>query len=198
MAISRFSDSSIQDGIPKYDSIWDGTTAVGSMEAISGTVLPSGVSGMYEVNFNNIPQTYSSLKLVVFGQAQVAGAGFSGLNTYLNADKTETNYYRHYLIGNSSTVGSGGSNNSAFGYVNGGNSLSKAYGICMIDILDYTNTNKYKTLRAISGTDNNDIATGYVIKNSMLWKNTAAINSITLYSPYPYAQYSSFSLYGIK
>jgi hypothetical protein len=198
MAISRFLDSSIQDGIPKYDSIWDGTTAVGSMEAISGIVLPSGVSGMYRIDFNNIPQTYSSLKLVLFGQTKYATAGFSGLNTYLNYDTTETNYWRHYLIGNGSTVAGGSGNNSAFGYLNGGNSLSKAYGICIIDILDYTNTNKYKTLRAISGSDNNDISSGYAIKNSMLWKNTAATNSITLVSYYEYGQYSSFSLYGIK
>jgi hypothetical protein len=68
----------------------------------------------------------------------------------------------------------------------------------IIDVLDYANTNKYKTLRGLTGynsnasTDSIDFASGN-------WRNTAAITSITI-SPISgsWAQYSQISLYGIK
>ena len=95
------------------------------------------------------------------------------------------------------TAAGGGGNNSAFGYGNGGNSLSKPYGVTIIDILDYTNTNKYTTSKAVSVSENND-TTGYVIYNSLLWSNTAAVTTIRITSYYAWTAYSSFALYGIK
>jgi hypothetical protein len=69
----------------------------------------------------------------------------------------------------------------------------------VIDILDYANTNKYKTIRYLSGYDAN--GSGRVGLGSGSWRSTSAVTSITLqgleYSS-NYKQYSSFALYGIK
>jgi len=67
----------------------------------------------------------------------------------------------------------------------------------VIDILDYANTNKYKTSRNLAGYDNN--SGGRVSLNSGNWRNTNAITSITLTCRSDnFQQYSQFALYGIK
>jgi hypothetical protein len=75
--------------------------------------------------------------------------------------------------------------------------ISSVFAANVIDILDYANTNKYKTTRSFSGADNN--GSGFVQFMSGLWMNTAAITSITILpNSDNFAQYSSFALYGIK
>jgi hypothetical protein len=70
----------------------------------------------------------------------------------------------------------------------------------VFDILDYTNTNKYKTIRTLSGTNNNSAGTNsYVRFSSGLWMNTNAITSVTIYAASGnFAQHSQLALYGIK
>jgi hypothetical protein len=72
------------------------------------------------------------------------------------------------------------------------------YGPVICDILDYSSTSKNKTLRALSGWDNN--GSGLIVINSAFNGSTAAINSISMNSDSgtDFMQYSSFALYGIK
>ena len=74
---------------------------------------------------------------------------------------------------------------------------ANSYGVNIIDILDYTNTNKYKTTRMISGYDVNG-ATGFIQQSSGLWMNTSAINRIDLVSSGNFTTASTFALYGVK
>ena len=78
------------------------------------------------------------------------------------------------------------------------NSGANMFGSGVIDILDYANTNKYKTVRTLSGDDKN--GSGYVVFGSGLWQNTNAVSTITLtnHGATNFQQYSSFALYGIK
>jgi hypothetical protein len=72
------------------------------------------------------------------------------------------------------------------------------YGVGVIDLLDYTNTNKYKTKRAISGLDVNGSGGGIDIDSS-LWMNTNAVTSIKLFPDVgSLVQYSTFALYGVN
>ena len=67
----------------------------------------------------------------------------------------------------------------------------------VIDILDYANTNKYKTSRGLSGYDAN--GSGLLYLASGLWMNTAAITSIEITDALGnFATNSTFALYGIK
>ena len=68
----------------------------------------------------------------------------------------------------------------------------------IVDVLDYANTNKFKTIRNLEGFDVNGSG-GLVALTSGLYRSTSAITSIKL-TPNAgnYAQYSHFALYGIK
>jgi hypothetical protein len=65
-----------------------------------------------------------------------------------------------------------------------------------LDILDYKDTNKYKTVRDLSGLDAN--GSGGVEFGSGLWMNTAAINTLKVYAIGNLVQYTQFALYGVK
>ena len=170
----------------------------GAYESIGAVTIPAG-NTTTTFTFGNIPQTYTHLQLRLFGQTNTASTGFNGLNLYFNTDNTSGNYYRSYNIvgATTGTPGGGGSTGNAIGYLNGGNSLSSAYGISIYDIFNYTNTDTKKSVKNISSADNNG-STSYNIFGSMLWSSTAAINGVNVFSYYPLTQYSSIALYGIK
>jgi hypothetical protein len=75
---------------------------------------------------------------------------------------------------------------------------SLLFGVSIIDILDYSNTNKQKTLKALSGNDR--AGSGNLAIGSSLWVDTDAITSILIepLSSANWVEYSHFALYGIK
>lgn len=196
MAISRLSDASIQDGLPKFDNLWDGFTAVGSMEPISAITLSTSSDS---VTFNNIPGTYSHLQLRLLARTSRAEID-DGFEIQLNGD-TGTNYRYHYLNGSGSTTFAyteGSMTGLVAPVVAGASAGASIFGAVIMDILDYSNTNKYTTTRASGGIDNN--GSGAVRTQSGLWLNTAAVTSMKIQSNAlgDFVTNSSFSLYGIK
>lgn len=189
MAISRLSDASIQDGLPKFDNLWDGFSAVGAMEPISAITLASASAS---IEFNNIPSTYTHL--------QIRGIARTPTNVSLGIrfNDATTNYARHFLNGSGTSAAAGGAASQTHGYAGTAAQASNTFGANVIDILDYTNTNKYKTVRTLSGSDAN--GSGFVQFMSGLWQSTNAITSIYLFQIEgdSFQLYSSFSLYGIK
>ena len=151
-----------------------------------------GSGGTSSISFTSIPSVYKHLQIRAMTMAS-AGATTNGI-TWINSDTTGTNYYTHNLTGNGSTAAAGSYNYPYTPFFGGGTSAPQ--GIIM-DLLDYTDTNKYKTFKILSGYDAN--GSGNMSFTSQLWKNTAAITSIqiTLTSG-NWAQYSKFALYGIK
>jgi hypothetical protein len=74
---------------------------------------------------------------------------------------------------------------------------ASVYGANVIDILDYANTNKYKTARGLGGYDTN--GGGEILFSSGNWRSTAAITSITLNTDATnWTTATTFALYGIK
>jgi hypothetical protein len=198
MAISRLSDASIQDGLPKFDNLWDGFSAVGSMEPISAITLSASSAS---VEFNNIPSTYSHLQIRYI--ARKDGALNDTTNILMNFNGSTSSIYNdHYLLGNGgSASGSGSSGNVtriASIYFAGGGMTANTFGAGIIDILDYANTSKSKTTRQLSGVSSNAAsAIDYILFGSGLYGSTSAITSITLTGS-NFVAGSSFSLYGIK
>lgn len=157
----------------------------GDYESIATVTVGSG--GSSSISFSSIPSTYKHLQLRIFG----SGATSDGL-IYFNGDTTNANYYRHEVYGNGATVSADAFN--APYYDAGG--ISSSYPLVeIIDILDYANTNKNKTLRNLWGYDFN--GSGRVGLLSIGWTNTSAISSISL-SNRTYNQYSQIALYGIR
>jgi hypothetical protein len=154
----------------------------------------SGTGSSGTITFSSIPSTYTHLQLRVFSAtSRVGGASGSGAMQF-NSDTTGTNYYTHALYGNGATP-SAAAFNENYGLWYYGDTTTYVAGV--IDILDYANTNKYKTVRELIGFDQN--GSGQVGLISMLWKNTAAISTITFTAPtYNFGTGARFALYGIK
>jgi hypothetical protein len=163
----------------------------GSYESISTVTLSSSASN---VTFSSIPATYTHLQ--VRGIARHSSVE-TDIIVQLNSD-TGSNYSQHRLYGTGSATGaSGDASQTAMNYCGRMDATANTFGTNVIDILDYTNTNKYKTLRVLMGFDAN--GSGYVSLGSGLWMNTNAVTSVKL-SPYSgnFVQYTQFALYGIK
>lgn len=167
----------------------------GSYFPISAVTVPSG--GTASITFSSIPSTYTHLQIRIMGRSDRASTR-DVVSLKFNSD-SGANYTEHYLYGDGSSANAGGSTGatSANTYrIAGGSAASNIQGTIIIDILDYANTNKYKTLRSLGGVDLN--GSGEIWFNSSLWLNTNAINNIVLTSIGTLQQYSSFALYGIK
>ena len=161
-----------------------------SYESIATVTVGSG--GSSTVTFSSIPSTYKHLQIRAMTMAS-AGATTNGI-TWINSDTTGTNYYTHNLTGNGSSAAAGAYNYPYTPFFGGGTSAPQGM---VMDLLDYADTNKYKTLRILSGYDAN--GSGNISLTSQLWKNTAAITNVQFaVTSGNWAQYSSFALYGIK
>ena len=175
-----------------------------SFESIS--TITVGAGGASSINFTSIPSTYKHLQIRAFSQSNRATYGISEIRVQVNTD-TAGNYMIHQLTGDGSSVTAGaiGPSTTYMMDTNGtiGTSTGGTFGATILDFLDYSNTNKNKTLRVISGVDINGTIAGYggrVGLFSGLWMNTSAINSIQLFAGVGtnFTQYSSFALYGVK
>jgi len=172
-----------------------------SYESIATTTV--GAGGSATVTLSSIPSTYKHLQIRILSRTTgTANAGGDGdwIRIRFNSDAAN-NYSRHYLQGNGANPFTGSATSTSGGLLErsaNGNSLANNFGGLIVDILDYTSTNKNKTVRNFGGIDNN--SGGQTYFTSSLWFATpAAINSITLIPETgSFAQYSSFALYGIK
>ena len=167
----------------------------GAYESIA-TVTASGSSST--ITFSSIPQTYQHLQIRGIAKSP---NGAPALVIQYNGDSS-VNYKSHYLEGSGATAyaGVGGTNTYGYlGYPTPSSANSSMFSASIIDILDYTNTNKYKTTRSLSGYDTNNTVNGYMDLFSNLWMSTSAITSITLsIQSELFVANSQFALYGIK
>jgi len=171
-------------------------TAATAYESISTAIV--GAGGVGSVTFTSIPATYTHLQLRF--SLIYSSSGNTPLFLNFNSD-TGSNYSRHYLGASVTTKVSGGTANQSdmdiYGYQVGSDTVNPTVGI--VDILEYKNTNIYKTIKTLVGCaaslGTND---GEINFNSNNWRSTSAITSISIDADFNFAQYSYFGLYGIK
>jgi hypothetical protein len=148
--------------------------------------------------FTSIPQTYTHLQLRIYLRDTSASSPSVAFFRF-NGD-TGANYTYHYLRGNGATASASSGTAQTFmtgPYVPGSTELTNNYGCLIVDILDYTNTNKNTTVRSFGGYDNN--GSGFASFFSGLWLNTAAVTSIQAGAFAAGDDSSSLlALYGIK
>lgn len=160
----------------------------GDYESIA-TVLV-GTGGASTVTFSNIPQIYKHLQIRIHDMPSAD----HNVTVRFNGD-SGSNYSYHNLSGNGSTAASVSSVPETLMYLPG-SSGGVGYPLVVVcDILDYADTNKFKTVRALGGNDNNSTQ-GVIAFRSNNWRSTSAVTSIVLSGNY--AQYSHFALYGIR
>jgi hypothetical protein len=171
-----------------------GAVAGGDYESIATVIVGSG--GSSTISFTSIPSTYKHLQIRYNSRSALASVT-DNLYFAFNSD-TGNNYNIHQLFGDGASAGASYDSTGKYPSITAGNSApSSVFGAGVIDILDYTNTNKNTTVRALSGIDVNGSG-GYVLLRSLLWRNTAAITQLDITSGTTWAQYSSFALYGIR
>jgi hypothetical protein len=199
MSIKRFKSSSAITG-SKSSKVWDQETTLNDYQSIATYIVGSG--GASSITFSNIPSTYTHLQIrgIVRNTSHSAGGAEQNLRMQFNGD-TASNYSAHTLYGDGSSAGASVENTTsilvAWGFMPMDTQTANVYGASIVDILEYGNTNKYKTNRALCGDDTN--GGGYMFLTSGSWRNTAAITSINLYPQAgTFAQYSQLALYGVK
>jgi hypothetical protein len=166
-----------------------------------------GAGGAATITFSGIPQVYKHLQIRGIGRANTSQSATSLADLFMriNSD-TGSNYARHRLLGDGSTAAAGATISQTqipwTALFPRSTAAANLFGGFVIDILDYQNTNKYKTLRCLGGADINGTG-GTIGFQSALWMSTSAITGLTFTfetdsNPNPSAQYSSFALYGIQ
>jgi hypothetical protein len=192
MSISKLTTNGIVGA--KYDTV---SADNYYMEPIATQLLSSTAA---TVTFDNIPQGYKHLQLRQIARLNVSDSGAEVTGFNFNGD-TSASYARHNLIGNGGGAGASAATSQTTCF--GGALLVRStntsvFTVGVTDILDYSNVNKYKTVRTLSGGDDNSI--GYVEIRSGLWMNTAGITKIVLTpsAAINFGVNSRFSLYGIR
>ena len=158
-------------------------------ESIATVAVTTAVSS---ITFSSIPGTYKHLQIRGAGKAVTSGIW---VTLKMNSDATSGNYYGHRLLANGSAVSFGNNAGSSAGidfttfYPTGPTAF-------VADILDYTSTNKAKTVRTLSGYDAN--GSGELNYMSGYWAGTSAITTLTFGNTANFEQYTHFALYGVK
>lgn len=156
-----------------------------STEQVIATTTATGTSG---ITFNSISNTYTDIKVIVTCSGTIANVGmrFNG--------ETATNYSTIELSGNGSAASS--VRTTSFGYMrfdyNGATSTLGSMFIA--DIFSYAGSTN-KTVLIEASEDNN--GSGYVSRAVGLWRNTSAINSITVFPTSGTMSSMTVTLYGI-
>lgn len=197
MAITRAKTSSIAQGPTTKKSLAADNPIIlpGSYESIATVTV--GSTPASEILFTSIPQTYTHLQIrALVRNSRAATAS----NTYFrfNGD-TGNNYAIHVLTGTgaSATAGASTGINIMLAQDPSANFTANCFAGQIYDVLDYTNTNKYKTVRILQGYDGN--GSGEVQLWSGVWMGTNAVSSIRFFpNSGNYVQYTEFALYGIK
>jgi uncharacterized repeat protein (TIGR01451 family) len=167
-----------------------------SYESIATVTVGGG--GSATITFSSIPSTYKHLQLRTLARTARA-ADSDRFAITINSD-TAGNYADHYLFGDGSSAAAGADINQTAAFVYdsavGNTGTANAFGVTVIDILDYTDTNKFRTFRALSANDRN--GSGSISFMSDLYRSTSAITSIDIVALGNFNQYSQLALYGIK
>lgn len=141
-------------------------------------------SAQSTVTFSSIPSTYRDLRVVLTPLGGDTNARFR-----INSD-TGSNYSEVYMSGDGSSAGSG---SSTMTYAGAGRTTSTP-SANTIDIMDYSATDKHKTILARLNPSQL-----FVSASASRWANTAAVISLTFINQDSsnFSAGSTFALYGI-
>jgi hypothetical protein len=170
-------------------------------ELISTTILGSSAASVTFSGLGTSAAAYKHLQIRMVARDSSATADNAGMILRFNSD-TGANYVRHRLRGDGSTVSSSASTAqtsiNVYTAVTGGGATAGAFGVAVIDLLDFASSIKNKTTKALTGF--NAAAGNAVELDSGLWLSTAAVTDIgiTASASANFATGSRFSLYGLR
>lgn len=141
-------------------------------------------SSAASVTFSSIDQSYRDLVLVV---EHLGSGGNASLNVTVNGD-TGSNYSSVWMTG----TGSASSGSATLAYLVGITATETVAPLNILQIMDYSATDKHKAVLTRSNTPT------FVQARAQRWANTSAITSLLIQpSSNQYAAGSTFYLYGV-
>ena len=166
---------------------WGAFSSPYAFESIATVTVGSGGSASAE--FTSIPSTFTHLQVRFF----VADTATN--HNFLLTTNSSSATRGHQLMGDGASATSDGTYTQGIIYSQRTNTGQFAG---VVDILDYANTNKNKTVRCLAGGDKN--GAGRINLTSNFRDNTSAISSLSFAfsDSANIPQYSHFALYGIK
>lgn len=177
------------------------TTAFDSIATVTTT------AGQTAVTFNNIPSTYKHLQVRGIGRANESNPGDgSGIYMRFNNDTASNYWYQRLYCVRGSTNNNGTGDYSAntnypdCGIITSASQPASIYGGCIIDILDYANTNIKHSASVQSGFATTSTSTNqYTHTGAFAHNSTSAVSRIDLIvGTGSFAANSTFALYGVK
>lgn len=160
-------------------------------DPIATTTLGSAAS---TITFSSIPNTFTDLRLVLFGVTLNATGTYNQIR--FNND-TGTNYSWTQLLGNGSAAQSSRGTSTATLYLNDTDTSGANPYLQTVDLFSYAGSTN-KTILSETSMDRN--GGGIVGRVVGLWRNTTAINRIDLVvnAGNQYQAGTTATLYGIK
>ena len=177
---------------------WETPTAGGFTQIAQHTLASAAPS----VTFSGIPNTFTSLKLVINARSTDA-ATQDNMIIQFNADTTAADYIFQVLFPNGAgTPGGGQGTNGVIAAIAAASALASVFSGVEIIIPGYAGTTWLKTALSQAGAlagASFAAASGFLLYAGVTWNNTAAISSITLAlaTGPDFAAGSQFTLYGL-
>lgn len=142
-------------------------------DPIATTTLGSANS---TITFSSIPGTFTDLRLVIVANQ----TGSNDLPVIRFNGDTGNNYSHTHIGGNGSAGFSGRSSNaSGIRFMSNTPFLTGSRpNLTIVDIFSYSATSVFKSV--LANANNNDGGSGSIWRSVGLWRNTAAITSVTL------------------
>ena len=155
-----------------------------------------GSGGVASIEFTNIPQTFTDLKVVVSARTTTAATRGSLL---LELNGSTSDFTARALYGEDGNRGSEiPSPTRRLGVVPAANATVSAFGNAEIYIPNYTSAN-FKSISTDIVFEQNSSSVYDLYMTGTLWSNNAAITSLSIKPASDnWAQYSSVTLYGVS
>jgi hypothetical protein len=182
-------------GSSAYSSASNSVTPVaGDYYSIASTELTNGSTTL---TFSSIPQTYTHLQIRFSAFVSTAN---DVLQMRYNGDSSGYRYHEMYAVGaaySASGVASNQAQIRLYGFDYG--TITGVPVVGIVDVSNYSSTDRYKTGLIFSGTNNNSATQTELNLISTLYQSTSAITSITIYIQGVSTFVSgNVALYGIK
>jgi TRAP-type mannitol/chloroaromatic compound transport system substrate-binding protein len=154
-----------------------------------------GSGGAASVSFSSIPSTYTDLALSWSSRSTTTGVESAA--QYMTFNGVSTNMSFRRLRGDGSAADSyTESSSTIYGTATAAGATANTFSNGQIYIPNYAgSTNKSWSVDSVT---ENNATTAIAVFFAGLWANTAAITSIGFTTDANFAQYSTFTLYGIS
>ena len=161
-----------------------------------------GSGGAAVIAFNNIPQGFTDLKLVMSLRSTATGSLTGGFadGSYVAVNNDLTNVSWTFMYASTTTTNTSRGTNSIpyLGPINGAGTTASTFSSCEVYFADYTNAFS-KQMKVDVAAENNSASNYFVSNLAILHGRNNPITSLQVYSGEgSWAQHSTVTLYGIS